>query len=162
QYSQYAYYTSAGLSAMDQNIRSFKLKRGYMAVFAQDTSGANWSKCYVAQDGDLDIGALPSTLDGKIRFIYVTPWRWTPKKGIGGDPGLGLLNLGWWYNWNLDQNSSRDLEYVAIKQQPNWPSLSQDWKARGINTVLGYNEPDNSGQDAYKNLTPPGSVTNAV
>ena len=87
QYSQYVYYTGTGLGVMDQNIRSFKLKRGYMAVVAQDIYGASFSKCYVAQDGDLDIGALPSTLDAKIRFIYVTPWRWVSKKGglvLGG------------------------------------------------------------------------------
>jgi autotransporter-associated beta strand protein len=70
--------------------------------------------------------------------------------------------VNWWYDWNIDQSSSRDLEYVGIKQQPNWPGLSQNWQSLGINTVLGYNEPDNSTQDAYNNLTPPGSVTNAV
>jgi hypothetical protein len=116
----------------------------------------------VAQDGDLEVGVLPTTLDKQVQFIYVTPWRWTSKKGIAGNPPYSWLNVNWWYDWNIDQSSSRDLEYVAIKQQPNWPSLSQNWQSLGINTVLGYNEPDNSSQDVYNNLTPPGSVTNAV
>lgn len=145
-FSNYVYYTGTGLGVMDKNIRSFRLKRGYMAVFAQDTAGANYSKCYVAQDGDLDVGVLPATLDGKIRFIYVTPWRWTTKKGIAGDPGISLLNVNWWYNWDINSSSSRDLEYVAIRQTRYWPSLAQDWKTLGINTVLGYNEPDNTAQ----------------
>ncbi|HXR07382.1 MAG TPA: LamG-like jellyroll fold domain-containing protein [Candidatus Acidoferrum sp.] len=157
-YGQWTYYTGTGLT----NISSFKLKRGYQAVLAQSANGANYSKCYIAQDGDLEIGVLPATLDKQVQFICVTPWRWTSKKGIANNPPLSWLNVNWWYDWNIDQSSSRDLEYVAIKQQPNWPGLSQNWQSLGINTVLGYNEPDNSSQDAYKNLTPQGSVTNAV
>ncbi len=142
QYSQWAYYKGSGFS----NIRSFKLKRGYQVVFAQSSDGKNWSKCYVAQDGDLEIGALPATLDKQVQFIYVTPWRWTSKKGIAGNPGNSWLNLNWWYDWNLDQSSSRDLEYVAIRQNQYWPSLSQNWRTLGVNTVLGYNEPDQANQ----------------
>jgi autotransporter-associated beta strand protein len=159
-YSQWTYYTGSGIT----NISSFKLKRGYQAVLAQSANGANCSKCYIAQDGDLEIGVLPATLDKQVQFIYVTPWRWTSKKGICpvATSAPGPLNALWFYNWNLNQSSTRDVEYVAIRQQPYWPSLSQNWQSLGINTVLGYNEPDNSTQDAYKNLTPPGSVTNAV
>ena len=82
-YSQWTYYTGNGIT----NISSFKLKRGYQAVFAQSADGANYSKCYVAQDGDLEIGVLPATLDKQVQFIYVTPWRWTSKKGICQRPG---------------------------------------------------------------------------
>ena len=157
-FGQWTYYTGASIT----NISSFKLKRGYQAVLARSANGANNSKCYIAQDGDLEIGVLPATLDKQVQFIYVTPWRWTSKKGIAGNPGINWLNVNWWYDWNLDQSSSRDLEYAAIRQQPFWPGLSQNWQSLGINTVLGYNEPDNSSQDAYKNLTPPGSVSDAV
>jgi autotransporter-associated beta strand protein len=157
-YSQWIYYT--GLS--HANFSSFKLKRGYQAVIAASADGVNYSKCYIAQDGDLEVGVLPNTLDKKVQFIYVTPWRWTAKKGIAGDPGISRLNVNWWYNWDINSSSSRDLEYVAIEQQPFWPGLGQNWQSLGINTLLGYNEPDNSSQDAYKNLTPQGSVTNAV
>src|SRR5262249_47426021 len=34
--SQYVYYTGTGLGTMNANISSFKLKRGYMATFAQN------------------------------------------------------------------------------------------------------------------------------
>jgi autotransporter-associated beta strand protein len=146
QYLQYVYYTGAALGAMNQNIRSFKLKRGYMAVFAQNANGSGFSKCYVAQDGDLEVSVLPAALSGQVSFIYVTPWRWTAKKGIAGDPGIGLLNVQWWYNWNLNESSSRDLEYVAIRQTRYWPGLSANWRSLGVNTVLGYNEPDNASQ----------------
>ncbi len=141
-YSQWTYYTGNGIT----NLSSFKLKRGYQAVFAQSADGVNYSKCYVAQDGDLEVGLLPATLDKQVRFIYVAPWRWTPKKGTAGDPGISLLNLSWWYNWNISSSSSRDLEYVAIRQNQYWPGLGQNWPSLGINTLLGYNEPDKSDQ----------------
>ena len=137
-YSQWSYYTGSGIA----KFSSFKLKRGYQVVFAQSSNGENYSKCYVAQDGDLEIGVLPVTLDKQVQFIYVTPWRWTSKKGIAGDPPYSWLNVNWWYNWNISSSSSRDLEYEAIRQNQNWPSLSQNWQSLGINTVLGYNEPD--------------------
>jgi autotransporter-associated beta strand protein len=138
----YTYYTTA----LNGNISSFKLKRGYAVTLAQNASGSAYSKCYVAADGDLEVSVLPSTLDGSVNFIYVTAWRWTSKKGIAGNPGNSLLNVQWWYDWNLDQNSTRDFEYVPIRQQRWWPSLSQNWSSRGANTVLGYNEPDNTTQ----------------
>jgi hypothetical protein len=142
QFGVWNYYTGDGIT----NISSFRLKRGYQVVFAQSTDGRNFSKCYVAQDGDLEVGVLPATLDKQVRFVCVTPWRWTSKKGIDGDPGTGRLNLLWWFNWNISSSSSRDLEYVAIRLNQNWPSLAQNWSSLGINTVLGYNEPDSSSQ----------------
>ena len=159
-YSQWTYYTGTGIT----NVSSFKLKRGYQAVLAQSANGANYSKCYVAQDGDLEVGVLPATLDKQVQFIYVTSWRWISKKGICpvATSAPGPLNTLWWYDWDINSSSSRDLEYVAIRQQPYWPSLSQNWQSLGINTVLGYNEPDNPVEDAYKNLNPPGLVSDAV
>ena len=142
QYSPWTFYTGSGIGSFS----SFKLKRGYQVVFAQTADGRNYSRCFVAQDGDLEIGVLPATLDKRVQFIYVTPWRWTSKKGIAGDPGIGWLNVNWWYNWNISSSSSRDLEYVAIRQNQYWPSLSQNWQSLGINTLLGYNEPDQANQ----------------
>ena len=141
-YSQWTYYTGTGVT----NLSSFKLKRGYQVVFAQSSDGKNWSKCYVAQDGDLEIGCLPATLEKQVQFIYVTPWRWTGKKGIAGNPGNSWLNVNWWYDWNIDQSSSRDLEYEAIRQTQYWPGMGQNWQSLGINTVFGYNEPDSASQ----------------
>lgn len=141
-YGPWTYYTGSGIT----NISSFRLKRGYQVVLAQSSNGKNFSKCYVAQDGDLDVGVLPPTLDKQVQFLYVTPWCWTSKKGVAGDPGIGRLNLLWWYNWNINSSSSRDLQYVAIRQNQYWPSLAQNWGSLGINTVLGYNEPDSSSQ----------------
>jgi Glycosyl hydrolase catalytic core/Concanavalin A-like lectin/glucanases superfamily/Putative Ig domain len=140
------YQRGADLGGFLNNIHSFILKRGYMAVFAQDATGVKWSRSYVAQDGDLEVALLPSTLDGKIQFIHVVPWRWVGKKGVAGEPGISKLNVGWNYNWNISSRSTLDLEYVPIRQNQWWPGLSQNWASLGANTLLGYNEPDNAGQ----------------
>lgn len=144
--SRYVYYRGTNLGALNAAISSFELKRGYMATFAQFENGTGLSKCYVAADGDLEVGVLPGAFNDNFRFVYVVPWRWTSKKGIAGDPGINLLNVQWWYNWNINQNSTRDIEYVPIKQNRWWPSLSQDWQARGSVHLLGFNEPDKSDQ----------------
>ena len=141
-YGQWTYYTGSAYS----NISSFKLKRGYMAVLAQSANGANYSQCYIAQDGDLEVGILPMKLSQQAQFIYVTPWRWISKKGIAGNPPSSSLNVSWWYDWNIDQSSSSDLEYVAIRQTRWWPGLGLNWQSSIINTLVGYNEPDNSSQ----------------
>ncbi|HYG22642.1 MAG TPA: LamG-like jellyroll fold domain-containing protein [Verrucomicrobiae bacterium] len=159
--SPYTAYNSANLGSMSQAISSFRLKRGYTATLAQNDNGTGISRNYVAQDGDLEVSLLPSALDDKVRFVRVFPWRWVTKKGAS-DISPSELNAHWWYNWSINANSTRDREYVAIKQQPNWPDLNQNWQTRGINHLLGYNEPNNSVEDAYENLNPPGSVDDAV
>ncbi|MFO1487821.1 MAG: glycosyl hydrolase [Verrucomicrobiota bacterium] len=142
---QYVYYKGTALGLLNATISSFKLKRGYMATFAQNESGSGISKNYVAADGDMEISLLPDALDDNVRFIYVTPWRWVSKKGIAGNIE-GPLNVSWKYNWNLDQNSTRDRQYVPIRQQRWWPSLNQNWQTIGAEHVLGYNEPDQANQ----------------
>lgn len=143
--SQYVYYKGPSLGGMNANISSFRLKRGYMATFAEFEAGNGQSQNYVAADGDLEISVLPDTLDNKVRFVYVTAWRWASKKGIAGNIESGL-NLGWKYNWNNSENSTRDVQYIPIRQQRWWPGLGSDWKTRGSEHVLGYNEPDKSDQ----------------
>ncbi|MFO1514658.1 MAG: LamG-like jellyroll fold domain-containing protein [Verrucomicrobiota bacterium] len=159
--SQYIYYRTTQLGALSGKISSFKLKRGYMATLAQNQDGTGLSRNYVAQDGDMEVSVLPGGLDDNVRFVYVAPWRWVAKKG-SCDILPGDVNATWWYNWNISSSSSRDIQYVAIKQQPYWPGLNQDWQALGVNHLSGYNEPNNPVEDAYKNLTPPGSVSDAV
>lgn len=143
--SAYVYYKGSGLGAMNATISSFRLKRGYMVTLAEGESGNGQSRNYVAADGDLEISVLPDTLDNKVRFVYVTAWRWTTKKGIAGNIEAGL-NLGWKYNWNMDQNSTRDLQYIPIRQTRWWPGLGQNWQTMGADHLLGYNEPDKADQ----------------
>ncbi len=141
---QYTKYDMNQLGPLSSTAASFVLKRGYMATLAQNEDGTGYSKCYVAQDFDLQVASLPAELRNNVKFVRIFPWRWTSKKG-GANLRNGL-NLGWWYNWNLNEDSTLDLEYVAIKQKRWWPGLDQNWQQRRINHLLGYNEPDKSDQ----------------
>lgn len=143
--SPWVQYRGASLGALNTNITSFRLKRGYLATFAQNENGSGRSECYVAQDGDLEVGLLPAALERNLRYVVVYPWRWTAKKGIAGNIESGL-NVRWKYNWNISENSTRDLEYTPIRQTQWWPSLSQNWQTRGASQLLGFNEPDRPDQ----------------
>lgn len=133
------------LKTIGPGIRSFKLKRGYMATLAENRDGTGHSRNYVAQDRDIEAVELPPVLDGKVRFIRVFPWRWTNKKGIAGNIGEGL-NVSWYYDWNIGGRTSPDVEYVPIRQNRWWPGLDQDWKKKGSIHLLGFNEPDRPDQ----------------
>jgi len=143
--SSYFAYNNGSLGSSTGAIGSFKLKRGYVATLAQTEAGTGVSRCYVAQDGDLEVGLLPSSLENNVHFVRVFPWRWSAKKGIAGDIEAGL-NVSWVYDWNISRNSTLDLEYVPIRQVRYWPDLNQDWRARGSSQLLGYNEPDQAKQ----------------
>ncbi|MCP5534005.1 MAG: hypothetical protein H7A48_12610 [Akkermansiaceae bacterium] len=151
------------IGSFNDKIRSFTLKRGYMATFASEPNGTGTSKVYIAQDSDLEVGLMPTGLDESISFVRVLPWQWTTKKGTC-DTNPVELNARWHYNWNIWQPSQpENYEYVAIKQQPWWPGLDtgyMNWLE--VTHLSGYNEPNNPVEDAYKNLSPQGSVDDAV
>ena len=134
---------------MKGGIRSFRLKRGYMATIAQHENGTGISRNYVAQDHDLDVKDLPAELDGAIGFVRIFPWRFTSKKGIAGGIWQNL-DVGWFYDWNIGANSTAEVEYVPIRQKRGWPGLKQDWKRKGSTHLLGYNEPDRPDQANLK------------
>lgn len=161
--STYTDYNHQSLGVLSDNIRSFILKRGYTATFASNEDGTGTSRNFVAQESDLEVSFMPSGLDGTVSFVRVYPWRWVSKKG-SCDVDPVALNAKWHYNWNNSQNSARNWEYVPIKQQPNWPGLGDvgNYRTQQVSHVLGFNEPNNSVEDAYKNLTPQGSAADAV
>lgn len=145
QLEAYTIHGSSSLGPLYGRIQSLRLQRGYSVTLATNPDGTGASQCLVAQDADIELGLLPAMFVDSICFVRVFPWRWTAKKGIAGNIEQGL-NVRWKYNWNLDQNSTTDLEYVPIRQTRWWPSLDQDWRMRGANTLLGFNEPDRPDQ----------------
>ncbi len=158
-YNQYTYYnTAASLGQLNRNISSFKLKRGYMATIATQANGSGNSKVYIAQDHDLDVSLLSSEFDNAVQFVRVFPWRWVAKKGAS-DISPTTLNASWNYNWNNDQSSSLDVEYVPIRQQRWWPGYPTN--KPDSTHLLGFNEPDNPVEDAYETLGN-GSVDTAI
>jgi autotransporter-associated beta strand protein len=142
----YTYYTNATLGAMFRNIGSFRLKRGYLATFAHNADGTGASEVFVAQDGDLDIGMMPTNLDRVVSFVRVIPWRWTAKRGwadTGGDNGL--LNAYWFYDWGNGHSSSLNSEFVPMKWSGGGSYSGYNSKQNSPQ-LLGFNEPDKSDQ----------------
>jgi hypothetical protein len=141
----YTSYTGANLGAMDNAISSFKLKRGYMAAFAQQANGSGISKVWVAQDGDIEVSALPSELSRTTSFVRVLPWKWIGKKGWAGAP-QPLVNPLWNYDWDNVATSSPDVEYVPMRHNLYWNAYSNINNKTGSTHALGFNEPDRPDQ----------------
>jgi len=140
------------------NIRSFRLKRGYMATLACNSNGSGWSKVFIAQDCDLEIDltkvAYGKYIAGKEGFIRVFPWRNVTKKGTAGDPGLlEQLNTTWRYGWDDGQYHNDYIEYIPQRHHIGWPDWGKFSNGTGANTLLLDNEPDNAGDSREKYTT---------
>ena len=151
QFGLYTYYnTTAALGGMFRNISSFRLKRGYSCTFAQNADGTGISKVYVAQDADLEVGIIQTSLDHACSFVRVFPWRWTGKKGWGGaaDGNAALVNPLWSYDWNNGATSTLDTEYVPIRWGggETWDPYSTDNSIQKSTHILAFNEPDSTAQ----------------
>jgi len=156
-YTPYEFYNSAKLmGAMDNNIRSFRLKRGYMATLACNYNGTGFSRVFIAQDADLEVSELQKELLGKVSFIRVFPWNKVTKKGSagGGEDQMDALNITWFYNWSAGELDFADYEYVPQHHHEGWPSWDGINAQKYTNTVLGNNEPDNQGDQREEYIAP--------
>ena len=151
------YYKITDLGSFDNTVSSFKLKKGYMATFAQNENGTGYSKVYIAEKEDIAISSLPVGLNNLVSFVRVFPWRYTAKKGFGAGfvdfnrsiTPVKLTKSSWFYNWGGPSlEDLTDYEFVPMKSYAN--SLT-DSKWQDINTinyashVLGYNEVNTPG-----------------
>ncbi|WP_290794949.1 glycosyl hydrolase [Flavihumibacter sp. UBA7668] len=148
---------------LNNAIRSFKLKRGFMATLAVNGNGTGKSQVFIASEKDLDLADLPLSLSGEVSFIRVLPWNWVAKKGTGGKIQNNPLDAGWYYNWGLGELSNGNYEYVPMAwgaggTAPNNIQLLIDKPS--TTHLLGFNESDNcedqSGQ--FNNLCDPATA----
>lgn len=138
------YYRS--LEEFNNEITSFKLKRGYMATLATSSDGTGYSRCFVAQDSDLLISKLDVVLDNKVSFIRILPWQYIGKKGScgGTDAQTEALECSWYYNWSANGYTHPDYEFVPIRATQWWPSYDEIEGLDDISHLLGNNEPDHA------------------
>jgi hypothetical protein len=107
---------SAIAGSMNNKIKSFVLKKGFMATFAIEEDGTGKSKNYIASETDLVINMLPVALRNSISFVRVMPWNWVNKRGRTDDgisPGTDLTST-WRYRWSSTHNSTLDWEYAPM------------------------------------------------
>lgn len=135
------------LESFDNAIRSFKLKRGYMATLANESNGQGYSRVFIADNEDIDIPVLPHELNGKVSYIRCFRWEWVSKKGwcssgAGCYNEIDLTASTWYYSWSADRESLNDAEFVPIKQNWGWPGFAEINLKSNVTHLLGYNEPD--------------------
>ncbi len=142
------YYKIADLGSFDNQVSSFKLKKGYMATFAQNENGTGYSKVFIAENQDLEINTLQIALNNEVSFVRVFPWRYTEKKGMGWGIKSPIQNLrgSWFYNWGpVTSESTLDIEFVPMKWTA-WNDIDGQWQTllnnNTSNHLLGFNEPD--------------------
>ncbi|MEP4077165.1 glycosyl hydrolase [Haloferula sp.] len=141
-YLVHKYYKSAELGEDEDMIESFVVKRGYMATLAENANGSGFSKVYVAKDEDIRVSKLPAGLAGKVSFIRVFPWRWTGKRGLGGQQQKAeMLDCAWRYKWDAGGESTPDMEYVPMRHNRHWDSFKKINSKENVTHLLGFNEP---------------------
>ena len=146
QYNIVTPYTNLG--SFDNNIKSFKLKKGYMVTFASNSNGTGYSRVYIAESQDLMVPVLPAYLNGTVSFVRTMRWNEVTKKGLAGgsQAAQDASNISWYYNWNTGGNTTPNIEYVPIRQTLYWPDFGPANTKSGYTHFLGYNEPDRPDQ----------------
>ena len=131
------------------DIRSFKLKRGYMVTFATGTSGYGYSRCFVADTEDLEMD-LPAVLAGKVSSYRLFQWYNFGKSGIANNTDAAIcdsLNVQGCYTYNVGGNRLPDVEWIPHKIHKNWPGIAECGNTEYACTMKTDNEPANSNDD---------------
>ncbi len=147
------YYTTSELGDMNDNIESFKLKRGYMATFASNEDGTGISRVYIADKNDVTVNTMPDGLSNTASFVVVRQWRWTTKKAWRGSAsGADQFGATSHYDYNNAAYSTLDVEYIPMRHNPGWNAYSNFLDKFTSTHALFYNEPDNESDDGYSTV----------
>ncbi|MBR5655725.1 MAG: RICIN domain-containing protein [Prevotella sp.] len=137
----------SNLGELNNTMKSFTLRRGYMATLASGTNGSGHSHVYVADHSDLDI-TLPEALNLRVSSVNIKPWQYLSKKGWGDTGGATKgpqLRATWYWAWNADYNSTTDMEYVPCRQHRWWPGADLV-NSKTATASLSLNEPEHAEQ----------------
>lgn len=135
---------------LNNRIRSFRLKRGYMVTFALGTSGWGYSRCFIADQEDLEMAVMPENMDSRISSYRVFMWQNAQKKGLASDTRAeanNALNASWCYTWSTGENRYPDTECVPNHIYEDWPSPSSCGGVTYSCHLKTNNEPGNSADD---------------
>lgn len=145
------YMNTLSAKKLNNRIRSFVLKRGYMVTFAIGQGGWGYSRCFIAQDEDLVINTLPDILDQRISSYRVFEWVYAQKKGLASDANAernAMLSTCWSYDWGQGNTSLLpDVEWVPNHIYEDWPTSATIGGRTGTCHTKNNNEPANSSDD---------------
>ncbi|MCR5180843.1 MAG: hypothetical protein K6C30_06465 [Bacteroidaceae bacterium] len=132
---------------MNNKIRSFTLKRGYMVTFSTGSEGGGYSRCFIADAEDLTVNSLPSILDQRISSYRIFRWADPGKAGVAdmlSTDNLGTLNATWSYTWGNGWDMGTDYECVSHMNHRWGPSAASMGSASYSCHIKTDNEPGNS------------------
>ncbi len=141
------YMKTLSTSLLNNKIRSFKLKRGYMVTFAIGTGGWGYSRCFIADQEDLEVATLPTILDQRISSYRIFKWQNAHKASLANDTGYNItqaLNVTSCYSFGLGENRYPDTECVPHHIYENWPSPTECGNVTYSCHLKTNNEPGNS------------------
>lgn len=145
------YMNTLSAAKLNNRIRSFKLKRGYMVTFSTRAGGRGYSRCFIADKEDLEIKTLPMVLDQRISSYRVFQWYNAAKKGLASNGDYAAnqaLNSSWCYDWAQgNANNLPDCEWVPNHIYEDWPSTATCGGVTGSCHMKANNEPGNSSDD---------------
>lgn len=139
---------------LNNRIRSFRLKRGYMVTFALGNSGWGYSRCFIADQADLEVSTLPANMDAKISSYRVFHWYNAQKKGIADcndRNAISALGASWCYRMWPDPQGldyQPDCEYIPHHYKENYPTYGSLGTKTFSCHIKGNNEPGNSADEA--------------
>ena len=141
---------------LNNRIRSFKLKRGYMVTFSNKAGGRGYSRCFIAADADLEFAKMPAVLDRSISSYRVFKWYDVGKKNLANcmdKTTLDALHVQSSYDWGQGNSSFLpDYEWVPNHIYEDWPSSSTIGSTTQSPHSKTNNEPFNSSDDHPQDL----------
>lgn len=151
------YMNTLTAAQLNNKIRSFKLKRGYMVTFSTQAGGRGYSRCFIAASSDLEVPELPIVLDQKISSYRIFKWYDAGKKNLANSAGskdaLDALNVQSTYDWGQGNTSLQpDYEWVPNHIYEDWPSSSTIGGTTQSPHTKNNNEPRNSADDHPQDL----------
>lgn len=140
---------------LNNRIRSFKLKRGYMVTFSLKAGGRGYSRCFIAADKDLEMALLPALMDNSISSYRVFKWYDAGKKQLANDLNtttMAALDVQSSYTWSEGHNMAPDYECVPNHIYEDYPSSRAIGKATWSPHSKNNNEPRNTSDDHPQDL----------
>ena len=140
---------------LNNRIRSFRLKRGYMVTFATRKSGYGYQRCFIANDADVEMATLPQILDEKITSYRIFKWNTAGKKGLASNTdatavaAVGAISC---YGWDTGHDMQPDVECVPNHLYEDYPTSSACGKVTWSCHMKTNNEPLNSADDKPQSL----------
>lgn len=134
----------------EDQINSFRLPKGYMAVFAENSDGSGESVCYVATDSAIN-ATLPQRLRNNISFIRYIAINNPDKKGTAStkDATVQAMGTQWFYGWSLNRASFPGQQFVPMtwgKGTCTDANVKYLVERSDVDHLLSFNEPDNKTQ----------------